>query len=65
MCLAKVITLIFKKGYFMRISEQCKLETRIRILEKGAEIFACKGFDATTTRDIAQAAGLAAGTDQC
>jgi AcrR family transcriptional regulator len=46
----------------MRISEQAKLENRARILEKAAEIFTGKGFDATTTRDIALAAGLATGT---
>jgi AcrR family transcriptional regulator len=46
----------------MRISEQAKQETRVRILEKGAELFIDKGFEATTTRDIALAAGLAAGT---
>lgn len=46
----------------MRISEQSKQENRRRILEKAAEIFADKGFDDTTTRDIALASGLAAGT---
>jgi AcrR family transcriptional regulator len=46
----------------MRISVQAKAESRERILEKAAELFADKGFDATTTRDIAQATGLAAGT---
>lgn len=46
----------------MRISEQAKQETRVRILEKGAELFIDKGFEATTTRDIALAVGLAAGT---
>ncbi|MDD2733563.1 MAG: TetR/AcrR family transcriptional regulator [Desulfuromonadaceae bacterium] len=46
----------------MRISEQAKHENRIRILEKAVDIFTAKGFDATTTRDIALAAGLAAGT---
>ncbi|RII29876.1 MAG: TetR/AcrR family transcriptional regulator [Geobacter sp.] len=46
----------------MRISEQAKQENRARILEKAAEIFTGKGFDAATTRDIALAAGLAAGT---
>lgn len=46
----------------MRISEQAKQETRVRILEKGAELFINRGFEDTTTRDIALAAGLAAGT---
>ncbi|WP_243374109.1 TetR/AcrR family transcriptional regulator [Geotalea sp. SG265] len=46
----------------MRISEQAKQESRARILEKAAELFIDKGFEDTTTRDIAIAAGLAAGT---
>jgi len=46
----------------MRISEQAKQENRARILEKATEIFTGKGFEATTTRDIALASGLAAGT---
>ncbi|MBI1921674.1 MAG: TetR/AcrR family transcriptional regulator [Geobacter sp.] len=46
----------------MRISEQAKQENRARILEKGAELFIAKGYEECTTRDIATAAGLAAGT---
>lgn len=46
----------------MRITEQAKQESRARILEKAAELFLEKGFEQTTTRDIAVAAGLAAGT---
>lgn len=46
----------------MRISEKSKLENRARILERAANIFASKGFEATTTRDIALATGLATGT---
>lgn len=46
----------------MRISEQAKQENRARILEKAAEIFTSKGFDDTTTRDIALASRLATGT---
>lgn len=46
----------------MRISEQAKEENRARILEKAAEIFIEKGFEDTTTRDIALASGLATGT---
>jgi len=46
----------------MRISEQAKQENRSRILEKAAELFTGKGFEDTTTRDIAQASGLAIGT---
>jgi AcrR family transcriptional regulator len=46
----------------MRISEQAKQENRARILEKATEIFTGKGFEESTTRDIALASGLAAGT---
>ncbi|QWV93880.1 TetR/AcrR family transcriptional regulator [Geomonas oryzisoli] len=46
----------------MRISEQAKQLCRARILEKAAELFAARGFDQTTTRDIALAVGVAAGT---
>src|SRR5512133_2457848 len=46
----------------MRISEQSKQENRARILEKAAGIFTLKGFEDTTTRDIALASGVAAGT---
>lgn len=46
----------------MRISEQSKQENRARILEKAAEIFTGKGYEDTTTRDIALASGLATGT---
>ena len=46
----------------MRISEQAKQENRARILEKGAELFSAKGFEACTARDLAAATGLATGT---
>ena len=46
----------------MRISEQAKQENRVRILENAALIFTSKGFEDTTTRDIALASGLATGT---
>ncbi len=46
----------------MRITEGAKRGTRAGILERAATLFAAKGFEATTTRDIAAAAGLAAGT---
>ncbi|MFA6147462.1 MAG: TetR/AcrR family transcriptional regulator [bacterium] len=46
----------------MRITEQAKRQTRSSILEKAAELFLAKGFEETTTRDIAKATGLAAGT---
>ncbi|MBI5576153.1 MAG: TetR/AcrR family transcriptional regulator [Deltaproteobacteria bacterium] len=46
----------------MRVTEQAKRETRNSILERAAEFFLARGFEDTTTRDIADAAGLAAGT---
>lgn len=46
----------------MRVTAQVQAATRQRILEVGKELFASKGFDATTTRDIAKAAGIATGT---
>ncbi|OQX19163.1 MAG: TetR family transcriptional regulator [Desulfobulbaceae bacterium A2] len=46
----------------MRISEQAKQECRSRILAQAATLFIAKGFEDTTTRDIATAAGLAVGT---
>jgi len=46
----------------MRITEQAKQENRTRILKISEKLFIEKGFEKTTTRDIALAAGLAAGT---
>lgn len=46
----------------MRITAKAKEETRTRVLQVGDELFKSKGFEATTTRDLAQAAGLATGT---
>ncbi|MCG6135286.1 MAG: TetR/AcrR family transcriptional regulator [Nostoc sp. LLA-1] len=37
-------------------------QTRARILQAAQHLFASKGFDGTTTRDLAQAAGVAEGT---
>lgn len=37
-------------------------QTRTRILEAAQKLFASQGFDGTTTRDLAQAAGVAEGT---
>ncbi|NJM73709.1 MAG: TetR/AcrR family transcriptional regulator [Scytonema sp. RU_4_4] len=37
-------------------------QTRSRILEAAKRLFASQGFDGTTTRDLAQAAGVAEGT---
>ncbi len=46
----------------MRVTAATKKATRKRILEVAQEQFAARGFDATTTRDIAAAAGIAVGT---
>ena len=46
----------------MRVTAQTKAATRQRILEAAGQLFASKGFDAATTRDIADAAGVASGT---
>lgn len=42
--------------------EQNKLEKRARIIAAARALFTHKGFDATTTQEIAEAAGVAAGT---
>jgi AcrR family transcriptional regulator len=46
----------------MRVTAQAKLATRRRILEAARDCFSKAGFEAATTRDIAAAAGIAAGT---
>lgn len=46
----------------MRVTQQVKTETRQRILSVSLQLFREKGFDATTTRDIARAAKIATGT---
>lgn len=46
----------------MRITADEKKATRRRIVEAAAELFRSQGFETTTTRDIARAAGIAAGT---
>jgi AcrR family transcriptional regulator len=46
----------------MRITVLEKNATRRRIVETAADLFRTKGFDATTTRDIARSAGIATGT---
>lgn len=37
-------------------------QTRTRILQAAQRLFAAKGFEGTTTRDLAQIAGVAEGT---
>jgi AcrR family transcriptional regulator len=46
----------------MRVTAEKKIETRRRIVECARKLFNDKGFEQTTTRDIAGAAGIAAGT---
>jgi AcrR family transcriptional regulator len=46
----------------MRVTAETKAATRQRILEAARQRFAADGFDASTTRDIADAAGIATGT---
>ncbi|MBN3959767.1 TetR/AcrR family transcriptional regulator [Nostoc sp. NMS8] len=43
-------------------SPPSEAQTRTRILEAAQRLFASQGFDGTTTRDLAQAAGVAEGT---
>jgi AcrR family transcriptional regulator len=46
----------------MRVTAETKTATRQRILDSAKNLFAQQGFEAATTRDIARAAGIAAGT---
>lgn len=46
----------------MRITAQEKAATRERILDAAIQAFRKRGFESTTTRDIATAAGIATGT---
>src|SRR5439155_13828663 len=46
----------------MRVTAQTKAATRERIIDAARQLFAAKGFEASTTRDIADAAEIASGT---
>ncbi|HWB09781.1 MAG TPA: TetR/AcrR family transcriptional regulator [Pirellulales bacterium] len=46
----------------MRITADEKRATRRRIVEAAVDLFRSQGFETTTTRDIARAAGIAVGT---
>src|SRR5947207_515211 len=46
----------------MRVTAETKAATRQRILQAARQLFASSGFEAATTREIADAAGIASGT---
>lgn len=46
----------------MRISAEAKRETRVRMLAAARRLFVEQGYAATSTRDLAAASGVAAGT---
>ena len=46
----------------MRVTAQTRIATRQRILDAARRLFAQQGFESATTRDIARAAQIAAGT---
>jgi len=46
----------------MRVTAETKLATRERIIEVAQQLFAAKGFESTTTRDIAREAEIGVGT---
>jgi AcrR family transcriptional regulator len=46
----------------MRVTAQTKAATRKKILDAARRLFADNGYEATTTRDIARASGIASGT---
>src|ERR1700746_1524861 len=46
----------------MRVTAETQAATRERILQVSQQLFAAQGFEATTTRDIAQSAEIGVGT---
>src|ERR1700745_2466596 len=46
----------------MRVTAETRLATRERIIEVAQQLFAAKGFESTTTRDIAREAEIGVGT---
>jgi AcrR family transcriptional regulator len=46
----------------MRVTQQTKERTRARIVAAARRLFSERGFEATTTRELAAEAGIAAGT---
>lgn len=52
----------YERAHYMRITAEAKTATRERIIKVAAKLFAKEGWDNTTTRGIATAAGIATGT---
>src|SRR5262249_49862822 len=50
------------ENFGMRVTRETKNATRQRILETARKLFVSEGFESATTRDIADAAGIASGT---
>lgn len=50
------------KDLMMRVTAETKQETRQRILDTARKLFCSKGFQQTTTRDLAVEASIATGT---
>lgn len=53
---------ILKRGRAVRVTAETKAETRHRILDTARRLFTARGYEATTTRDIAETAEIANGT---
>jgi AcrR family transcriptional regulator len=54
--------LYYERDHIMRITAEEKTATRERIIRAAAKLFAKKGYENATTRDIATKAGIATGT---
>lgn len=57
-----IVLTIIRRASSMRITAQEKSATRLRILDAATQLFRTRGFEGTTTRDIALAAEIATGT---
>lgn len=54
--------IVFTAMRILNRAPQSEIETRQRILQAAQHLFASRGYEGTTTRDLAQAAGVAEGT---
>jgi AcrR family transcriptional regulator len=54
--------LFYERDHIMRITAEAKTATRERIINVAAQLFTTEGWESTTTRNIASAAGIATGT---